>query len=70
MRTRVFTVAQVADMVGKPKQAVEGLFRKKGIKPALRIGNTRLFDEIAVERLRLVLPRSKTWAATGKNNEH
>jgi len=65
MRTQVFTLAEVAGIVGKSKQSVDRIFQKEAIKPVLRIGNTRLFDEIAVERLRLVLSLSKTRAATG-----
>ena len=66
MRTQVFTVAEIAGCVGKSKQTVDRIFQKESIKPALHIGNTRLFDEIAVERLKLVLSISKTRAATGK----
>ncbi|MBN2317293.1 MAG: hypothetical protein JXM79_25435 [Sedimentisphaerales bacterium] len=55
MRTQVFTLAEIAGMVGKSKQAVDRTFQKEGIKPVLCIGNTRLFDEIAVERLKLAL---------------
>jgi len=66
MRTQVFTLAEVAGIVGKSKQTVNRILQKEGIKPALRIGNTRLFDEIAVERLRLALSISKTRPATVK----
>ena len=66
MRTRVFTLAEIAGIVGKSKQTADRIFKNEGIKPALRIGSTRLFDEIAVERLRLVLSLSKTCTATGK----
>ena len=67
MRTRVFTSAEIAGIVGKSKQTVDRVFQKEGIRPALRVGNTRLFDEIAVERLRLVLSLSKTCAPTRGN---
>ena len=66
MRTQVFTLAEIAGMVSKSKPTVDRLFQKQGIKPVLRIGNTRLFDEIAVERLRLLVSLSKIRTAPGK----
>ena len=68
MRTQVFTLSEIVGIVGKSKQTVDRIFQKEGVKPVLRIGNTRLFDEIAVEKLRHVLSLSKTRATTGKKS--
>jgi hypothetical protein len=54
-QAQVFTVPQIAARLGKPRSFIESALKKEGIKPIMRIGNARLFDEIGVEKISLSL---------------
>jgi len=64
-QVQVFTVSQIVARLGKPQSFIESVLKKEGIRPIMRISNTRLFDEIAVEKVRLVLSLPKPSLAKG-----
>lgn len=54
-KTEVFTVKQIAKSLKLPEPTINSLIVRCKLKPIMRLGNIRLFDEVAVERIRLEL---------------
>lgn len=59
MSSEVFTIGELADVLKQPPARINYIISRDRLKPAARIANIRLFDEVAVERIRLSLIKIK-----------
>ncbi len=65
-QVQVFTVTQISQRLGITQSIIESALKREGIKPIMRVGNTRLFDEVAVEKINI----SASIKKSGGNNDH
>lgn len=59
MGSRVFTVTEIADILAQPPGRINYVISRERIKPSVRVANIRLFDEIALEKIRLAFEGSR-----------
>ena len=50
--TQALTTGEIARRLGWPVHRVDYLIRSRGIEPAIRAGNLRVFPETIIDRLR------------------
>ena len=53
MKTEVFTVRQIANRLNQSQSKIDSIIRRNQLKPILRVGGTRLFDELSFEKINL-----------------
>jgi hypothetical protein len=49
---RALTIGQIAKQLDWPIHRVDYLIRSRGMKPAMRVGNLRVFSDTILDRLR------------------
>lgn len=59
MGVQVFTVGELADILKKSPGRINYVISRDRIKPSVRVANIRLFDEIALEKIRLSFAHSQ-----------
>jgi len=50
--TQALTVGEIAKRLDWPIHRVDYLIRSRGMKPAMRVGNLRVFPDTIIDRLR------------------
>ena len=59
-QVQVFTVTQISQRLGITQSIIESALKRESIKPIMRVGNTRLFDEVAVAKINLSVSIKKS----------
>jgi len=60
MSIQVFTVGKIADILEQPPTRINYIIARDRIKANARVANIRLFDEIALERIRSALTSARS----------